>query len=264
MAPSSSSTNSGIPSERSETRSIRAPSGRSPRMAAICVATSDADSRSSSSRSTVRCCSQRAEMRRKGCVRCSSSERTVKTSIRRRAVGPGDEECDQVKGGRVGPLDVLEGEHQRAGCRQPPDDAEQQLQDPRWVPVGAPGRLPPVVELRHQAPDLRPGRSEQRLEVVVVELRGQHAEHVDDRCVGNPASAELDAAADERAGFGRSRPGDKFTDQPRLADPRLPADQHGHRVALQNAGQRGVQRRRLRLPTDEDRAHKTRRHRTAS
>ncbi len=107
----------------------------------------------------------------------------MKTSIRPACGRPGDEKGDQVKGGRVGPLDVLEDEHQRAGGRQPPDDAEQQLQDPRWVPVGAPGRLAPVVELWHQAADLRAGRSEQRLQVVVVELRGQHAEHVHHRCV---------------------------------------------------------------------------------
>ena len=178
---------------------------------------------------------------------------------------PGDEEGDQVEGGRIGPLDVLEGEHQRASRRQPPDHAQQQLQDPRRVPVGAPGRLPPVVELRHEAPDLRPGRSEQRLQVVVVKLRGQHAEHVHDRCVGVPRLRRARRSRRRgRARLGRSRPGDELTDQPRLADPRLPSDQHGHGLALESAGQCSVQRRRLRFPADEDRAHKTPRHRTAS
>jgi hypothetical protein len=83
---------------------------------------------------------------------------------------------------------------------------------------------------------------------------GQRPQRADDRRERQPFRAELDAVAGEHREPGGRCPRSELLGQPRLADARLTADEREHRVAAARHSHRGIERRKLLVPADEDRA----------
>jgi len=80
----------------------------------------------------------------------------------------------------------------------------------------------------------------------------QVAEHRGKRRERQPVGAQLQAAADQDPGPRGRRGPPELADQAGLADPRLTAQQHGHRAALAYAAERGFQGGHLLVPPDQD------------
>ncbi len=176
------------------------------------------------------------------------------------AGGPGDQQREEVEGRPVGPLHVLEREHQRRAGRQPDDDAEHQLEQSCRVAIIRRDCRRPLVELGNEPPDLGAGRAQRRVEVAGGQLGGQTAHHLDDRREGDAAAVELDAAADQDPGAGLARLADQLVHQPRLAYPRLAADDDRDLLAGQHAAQGMTERLHLHLAPYQDGADQPRRH----
>ena len=111
------------------------------------------------------------------------------------------EQCDQVERRAVGPLHVLEHEHQRPLGGQPRDESENKLRNSGCTVVGG-AHLLAGLELGEQPGDLASCRAQTLSELVDSELGGERAQHLDERSERNPLTSDLDAAADEHARAG--------------------------------------------------------------
>ncbi len=259
-APSSSSTNSGMPSERSNTRSTSSRSGRSPRIASICAATSTAPRRSSSRRSSARCCSQRAAMRRNGCARCSSSERTVSTSSSGRMIEPPTSRASRSSVAWSAHCTSSNTSTRGALGGQASDHGDDELEQARRVALARERVGAAVVQLGHQSAQLAARGPQQLVELILAHIRRQRSEHVDHRRQWDPAALELDAPAAQHPRVRARAQLHQLPDQPRLAHAGLAADDDGHPLAGEDARQRLRQSFRFRSPPHQDGADKARRH----
>ena len=152
------------------------------------------------------------------------------------------EEGQEVARRAVGPMDVLEDEHQRPRLGQASQEGEQELEHAplRERALGAGLGCVELGEQRRQA-----GRG-------AAELAGvEAAQRADDRRIGQLAVAEVDAVAGEHARALRPRAGRELGDQPRLADARLARDQGDRRAPIGRAVERRGQARELALAPDE-------------
>ncbi|GAB3942000.1 hypothetical protein GCM10027614_28280 [Micromonospora vulcania] len=175
-----------------------------------------------------------------------------------RPCGP-DQEPDEVAGGPVGPVQILDHQHQRLNVGEPLEQLGDQVEqvsarglgERRGGGDGQRRRHP--AQLRQQAGELRlvPGED---LGAVGPQHRAQGGGERGERQAG---LAELQALPDEhpRAGLG-GVPGE-LLQQPGLADPGLAADQHGAGLPGPGPGQRAPQPRDLALAADEDGAGTT-------
>ncbi len=170
------------------------------------------------------------------------------------------EQSQEVERRPIRPLEVLEYEHQRGVLRQPRDHPDHQLEQAGGVALLHCRSGQSVAKLRHEPPDLGPGRAEHVVESVGGQLTCQGAHHVDQRRERDPSPAELHAAADEHARAGAAGAPDQLVDEPRLSHPGLAADQHGDLLAGEHSLQRTCQDLQLRLASHQDGADETRRH----
>ena len=180
------------------------------------------------------------------------------------AIGPDDqdalalevahEEADQVARRGIGPVEVLQDQHDRGLLGDAREHLEHELEQPRTSGGRVAGGLLVGPEVGHQPGHLRPcgGR-----DPAVAQLRLRRAQHapqsLGERRERQPAG-DVHAAAERRNGPVRAGAGRELLDQARLADSRLPGDQdHPARPG----GDRGERRREaleLLGPADEARA----------
>ena len=97
----------------------------------------------------------------------------------------GDEEADEVQRRPVGPLHVLEHDHQRTLVRQPVDHAQDELQHPRGIALARRPAAGAVVELGDEPPDLGPSGPQEVIELVVGEVPGQRPQHLHHGATGS-------------------------------------------------------------------------------
>ena len=130
----------------------------------------------------------------------------------------GDQVGDQVAGGPVGPVQVLDHQQHRAQLGELGDRLVQEVEQPHRRAVAV-GRGQPFQPLREQCPDVvvgpRPRRGAQRRE-----------HRPERRRVG-----DVDGAPGEHDGVGPPRLPHELADQPRLADARVAADEDRARLA---------------------------------
>ena len=165
-----------------------------------------------------------------------------------------DQEGQQVPGGLVGPVHVLDDQDHRAGFGQVLQHLEHLLEQPgarlagfvgtgRGAELGEqPGQFPAAAAGQQGG---HPGRPE-----VAHEL----AEHGGEGSERQALGAEFQAAAGQHPRPRAAGTLGELPDQTGLPHPGLAADQHGRRPAPGRLGQRGLQRGQLQGTTDQGRA----------
>ncbi len=163
-----------------------------------------------------------------------------------------DEERQQVAGGAVGPVGVFDDQHHGTVFREPLQQPEHLLEQP------GPGLGPLLARLAElgQQPGqpARVAAGHQRGDAVAAELAHEPAQHGGERRERQALRAQLQAAADEHPGVLGPVAGE-LPDQPRLADPRLAADEHGGRRARAGPAQGVTEGGELAGTPDEQGAH---------
>ena len=156
-----------------------------------------------------------------------------------------DQERQQGPAGRVGPVRVLDGQHDRGGLGQPLQQHQHLLEQPGpgLARVDGGQRL---AELGQQPGQLADGPARQQPgQPVGAELPHQVAEHGGERRERQPVGAELQAAAGQhprpRGLLGRG----ELAEQPGLTHPGLAADEHAGGCAVAHRGQGRPQRGQL-------------------
>ncbi len=163
-----------------------------------------------------------------------------------------DQEGQQVTGGPVGPVGVLDDQHDRLVLGQPLQQPEHLLEQPR-------PRLRPVLvglaELGQQPRQL-PGRAARHEpgDAVPPERAYETAQHGGERRERQPLGAQLQAPADEHQGVIGTL--GQLTDQACLADSRLAADEHGGRRPGPRPVEGVAEHGQLAGPPDEQGAHR--------
>jgi hypothetical protein len=170
-----------------------------------------------------------------------------------------DEERQQVQGGGIHPVDVLDDHHDRSVPGQPVESTEHVLEQsgPREL-AGRPGR---ASELRwrcgrQQAREVPLARTEQLVQLAWAQLPGQRSERIDDGAIGEAATTQLDAPPEQDL-RPIAHPGDELLHQARLADSRLAGDEQQAGGSMDRCGQCGGEACQLPLPGDEARARGT-------
>jgi hypothetical protein len=182
-------------------------------------------------------------------------------------------EGQQVPGGAVRPVQVLDDQHGRPLGPQPLQQHQQQLEQPPLVrPQPEPTRAQPGtsrsgagspagVQLGEETGQLDPCPARDQLgQLGLVQVAQERPQGLDQGGERHPLAAQLDAAADQHGRPGLPGRGDQLTDQTGLADPGLAAEQHRRRGPgggpVRGRGQPG----QLLGPADEGRAGERRRH----
>ena len=162
-----------------------------------------------------------------------------------------DQEGQQVPGGPVGPVRVLDDQQHRADLGQLFQQDEDLLEQPGPGLPGVLGRGR-LTELGQQ-PGQLPGRAagQQVGDTGRAQVPDQLAEHGGERGERQAVRAQLQAAAGQYPGAVAAGPGGELGQQPGFADASLPADQDGRRVTVARLGQRGGQRGQLGGPADQ-------------
>ena len=152
-------------------------------------------------------------------------------------------------------MHVLDHQHQHGPLGQGGEQAEHELEQPDLV--GRLGRCAGgavavrVAEGRHEAGQLRPGRTGQRPDRLHPELADQVPEGLDRRGEGQAAVGDRHTAADQHPGAVPGPPGGELGDQARLTDAGLAPHQEDRRRAAVRLLQRLVEHGQLVRPTDE-------------
>ena len=171
------------------------------------------------------------------------------------------QEGEQVAGRRVGPVEVLDDEDDGGRGAEPPEQAEEPLEDPALEPV-APRkrgklRLRPVGQLGDEPGELGRRRPDRVTQLPSRDLGDQRPEDLDDRAERQAVVAERDAAPGQDQRVGPSvgaDPGHELGDQAALADPGLAVDQRERRLTVGGRRDGRLELCELRAATDEDRA----------
>jgi hypothetical protein len=161
---------------------------------------------------------------------------------------------DQVAGGAVGPVQVLQHPQQRRGGGQPLDHPHQQLEQPPLTGAHngrARGRLAGPGQVGQEAGQLGAGGAGDRRQLGWVQLAGQAAQRLDHRRERQALLAQGHTAAAQHPHALVAGDGGQLLDQPSLADPRLPTDHRHQRLAAGGAGQQLAQPRQLLGAADE-------------
>jgi hypothetical protein len=141
-----------------------------------------------------------------------------------------DEEREQVAGGLVGPVQILDHQHQRGLLAQAPKEAEQQLEQPGlgrragrvFLWLAQPGG---------QAGELRPGEPDEPADGLRAQLGQQDSQGLHDRGIRQGAVADRHTAPGQHPGPIRGAC-DQLGDQAGLADTGLAPHQDDGRFAI--------------------------------
>jgi predicted enzyme related to lactoylglutathione lyase len=167
----------------------------------------------------------------------------------------GGQEGEQVAGGAVGPVQVLDEPQQRHGGGQPLDHPEQQLEQPPLPGSagdrGPRSRLAAPTKVGHQAGQLLPGGAGDRRQLGRVQVVSEAAQRLDDRRKRQSLLAQRHTTATKHPHPPLTRGGGELLDQAGLAHPGLATDHHHQRLAVAGMGQQLVQPRQLVGAADE-------------
>ena len=142
-----------------------------------------------------------------------------------------DQEGEQIAGGLVGPVQILDHQQHRGAFGDAVQHPEQQLEQLRRCQRAARPRRVPRAELRHQPRQLVPGAAQHPLQLGGAQHGGQRAQRLHHRRVGQDALPDVQAAAGERHHPETGGIAGRLSHQPGLAYPRLARDQHGSGLA---------------------------------
>ena len=165
---------------------------------------------------------------------------------------------EELEGGAVGPVDVLDGEQQRRLGGEAIQERSQQPEEP-CLGDGVAGAGDALVALVGRAADAQLGqqpreidgrRADQLLEGRRRELAGEAAQGRGDRRVGQPVGAEGQAVAAQDTRAALDREALELAQQARLADARLAPHEHGGRRAVGGSVERRLEA--LELPGTAD------------
>ena len=165
------------------------------------------------------------------------------------------EEGQEVARGLVGPVQVLEHQHDGLDAAEPLDQRQQRLEHARLVAAVAVLRGGVRrAELRHQLRErgARGGRQPVGdVGAALGQLAGDRAQRVDQRRVRDRGAAQLQAVADEHARAGVAGAGFELGDEPALADAGLAGDEGEGGNARRRAAERAVESGELVRAADE-------------
>ena len=164
------------------------------------------------------------------------------------------QEGEEVARRAVGPVQVLDDQHERRLLREPGEQGQQRLEQASLGELLVGGRAGGVAGLGQQPAQLGAPRPGQLGDGLGAELAPQLAQHGDDRRVGQLALAQLDAVAAQHARAGSPGALGTLVHQAALADARVPGHQQRARLALLGARERMVEARQLLGAADEGRA----------
>ncbi len=160
---------------------------------------------------------------------------------------PAEQEPQQVTGGLVGPVQVLQDQQQRGDVRQLGQQGGHALEQPQPRPRGG-APVTPVVRIAAEQPVGDRMRGQHGGEPLV---GGQHSEDLGERQIRQAHVAQVDAVPGEDDRPGRGGPPGDLVQGPGLADPGVPGDQHGARLTGAGALQYAGETREFGLATDE-------------
>ena len=160
------------------------------------------------------------------------------------------EQRDQLERRAVGPMQVLEHDHERPVAARARDRSEHEFEQLRRLGPRARQRRVIGIELGHEPRQLRPRVAEQGVELRRRHLMRERSQRLSQRGQRHRIAAQLDAAAGDHASARCHRRTDRLFDEPGLADSRLAADDHDGRVAL--LGLRKSIRHGLEIPAPPD------------
>ena len=168
---------------------------------------------------------------------------------------------EQFAGGAVGPVQILQREHDRTARGQPLQKLCRQLEEPctavllveRLGPrrLGASGARR---QIRQQPCQLRLSAGDGGGHAGIAQRTVQAAQRGGEGRERQSVRAQFETAADGRGGSGASGGGQELLQQPRLAHSGLAAQQQRLRLARVGAGERVCEQRQLILAAYEDRA----------
>ena len=172
------------------------------------------------------------------------------------AKGPG-QEGQQVEGGAVGPMDVLDDQHERLLRGQTADQSEDQLEQPTgraWIRVGGAGCV--RIQLGEEPGQVATSRPEQRVQFGRWRAADENPERFHDGHEGHALAAQFDASAGQHARA--SLPGDaigRLPDEAALADAGLAGHDHDARFARGASLERRHEAGHFAVASHEHRAH---------
>ena len=143
-------------------------------------------------------------------------------------------EPEQVASRTVGPVQVFQDEHDGAFCGRPFQQDRHHLEQPPPRIVGRPRGRAELGQQPGQRPSSRSGVLQGEFDAKVTH---EVAHGTDDRAEGKAVAADLDALADDDEGTGIGGLGGELTAEGGLADARLAAQQHCHRLTATRRGQ---------------------------
>jgi hypothetical protein len=168
-----------------------------------------------------------------------------------------DEKRQQVAGRAVGPVRVLDDQHDRPLVGQALQQRENLLEQPGPGRAGI-GFLLHRAELRQQPGHLAGGVARQQAgHAVGAQVAHELPEHRAERGERQPFGTHVEARAGQHTGPGIGGACDEFAGQPGLPDAGLAADEDGGRHRVAGAGQRGVQHGQVLAAADQDRTART-------
>ena len=169
------------------------------------------------------------------------------------------QEADEVAAPRIGPVDVLEDEDERALVSETAEELEHDLEEARLV--GGRGQRPLTRgaslgrgKVRQEVRELDAAGAKELVEPIGRQGTEQWTQGADDGRVGEPGRAHLHRAADEDAGAALAGAAGELGDQPGLADAGLAGDQHERWLAGAGSVEGSGEAIELRRTPDEDRA----------
>ena len=162
---------------------------------------------------------------------------------------------DQLPGGGVRPMEILEDDQQAALPRQLPEEDDDGLEEPE---LGLRGISRPVIGAAQLWEEL--GELGRRRSDLLPEMVGVDGEQVVPDCFQEGQVRERDlglaaAAGDDRAAQ-PPRAGAQLGGEPGLSHPGLTAEDNDSSLAAQGRQQRVLQLRELLLPADDDGAER--------
>jgi hypothetical protein len=169
-----------------------------------------------------------------------------------------DEIGDEVAGGRIGPVKVLDDDDDRLDGRQPTEGREDRLEQPGLLRRPVRGCIADRrSERRNEPGEVATGAVHDDLQRGRVEVADQAAQGVDDGPERQPAVADVGAPSGQDAHPARRRDRRQLGGQTRLPDAGLAGDEEVGRGPRQDPVERGGHDGELALPPDDGRADET-------
>jgi hypothetical protein len=173
------------------------------------------------------------------------------------------EQGHEVERRAIGPVEVLDHEHERALGGEPLDHADDQLEQTGRAAVAQRRRAGRAVgvEVGQHLRQLGAGRPDEGIELLGGRIAHERAERVRERAERQALAAHLDATAREHPGARRARALGRLLDEPRLAHAGLAAEEDDCGIARDGGIEGRRQRSQLGVAAHEDRTHQITPHR---